>query len=90
MGPGSAESLVAAVERLADDRAFAVQRGGAAREFVARRYNRDVLADRFLRLLEGLTGGHVDQSIPVTPEAERDDAWTEPRLVEEVSASRNG
>ncbi len=51
MEPGSAESLVQAVTRLADDPALVTQLGTAARSFVASHYNRDDLARRFLQRL---------------------------------------
>lgn len=56
MEPGSAESLAQAVERLADDGQFAAIRGRAARDYVATYYNRDLLADGFLRLLRRVAG----------------------------------
>jgi glycosyltransferase involved in cell wall biosynthesis len=51
MEPESAESLVRAVEILADDPERGAQQGRAAREFVAKHYNRDVLAARLLEIL---------------------------------------
>ena len=56
MEPESAESLVQAVERLADDSHFASRLGHSAREYVAKHYNRDVLAERFLLLLQDVAG----------------------------------
>jgi glycosyltransferase involved in cell wall biosynthesis len=52
MEPDSAESLVAAVTRLADDSAFRNQLGRSAREFVEEHYNRDNLANAYLDLLQ--------------------------------------
>lgn len=51
MEPGSAESLVAAVERLADDPALTARLGASARQYVAEHYNRDRLAEQYLQLL---------------------------------------
>ncbi|NQT41243.1 MAG: glycosyltransferase family 4 protein [Planctomycetes bacterium] len=56
MEPDSAESLVATVERLADDPAFATDRGQQARQYVAEHFNRDALAARFLTLLHEVGG----------------------------------
>jgi len=56
MEPGSPESLVQAVETLADDPQRAGRMGQAARERVIRDFDRDVLAGRFLRLLEETAG----------------------------------
>jgi hypothetical protein len=56
MEPDSPESLVAAVERLADDPAFAAEHGRAAREYVTRHYDRNSMAARFLSLLERIAG----------------------------------
>lgn len=61
MEPDSAESLVAAVKRLADYPDHTAQRAGAAREFVARHYNRDSLARTYLRLLHDLVGGEMEE-----------------------------
>jgi len=52
MEPESAESLVEAVQGLADHRELGRQYGRAARSFVALHYNRDILAGKMLRLLE--------------------------------------
>lgn len=51
MTPGSAESLVACVEKLADDALFTAGLARSAREFVAANYDRHILADRMLALL---------------------------------------
>ncbi len=56
MEPDSAESLVGAVEQLADNPQRASLLGRSARNTVVQRYNRDVLAARFLELLEEVTG----------------------------------
>lgn len=61
MEPESAESLVQAVERLADDPHFTSRIGRSARDYVAEHYNRDVLAERFLRLLEAVAGEDVTE-----------------------------
>lgn len=54
MDPDSAESLVAAAERLADDRAFTAALGGSARKYVAQHFDRQELAARYLLLLEAV------------------------------------
>jgi glycosyltransferase involved in cell wall biosynthesis len=56
MEPESPQSLVQAVEKLADDPQAASRLGRSARAHVARRYNRDLLAARFLRLLQNVAG----------------------------------
>ena len=56
MEPESAESLVEAVERLADDPHLTSQLGRSARDYVAKHYDRNVLAARFLRLLAEVAG----------------------------------
>jgi len=55
MEPDSPESLVEALETLADDPGFASLRGQAARDYVVKHFNRDVLAARYLQLLSRLT-----------------------------------
>lgn len=54
--PGSAAALAQAVQRLADDQALLGRLGASARQYVARHYNRDVLAGRYLRLLHKVCG----------------------------------
>ncbi len=56
MEPESATSLVNAVETLADNRLLATCLGRAGRQYVLANFNRDVLAERFLRLLENVAG----------------------------------
>jgi hypothetical protein len=56
MEPESAESLVRAVETLADDPRFTAARGRAARRYVATHHNRDILGARYLRLLQQVAG----------------------------------
>lgn len=73
MEPDSAESLVAAVEALADEPERAAQAGSRARECVAEKYNRDVLAQRYLELLCQVAGWDAAQS-------ERPDAQAEPAV----------
>ena len=51
MEPESAESLVAVLESLADDPKPRVQFGKSARRYVEQHFNRDVLAEDYLRLL---------------------------------------
>jgi len=55
MEPDSPESLVQAVETLADNPHFTSRQGQAARDYVVEHFNRDELAARFLRLLQRLT-----------------------------------
>ncbi|MCA1199530.1 glycosyltransferase family 4 protein [Sphingomonas sp. R647] len=52
--PESAEELAAAVTRLADDPAFAAQLGESGRSFVAREFDRRVLAERLLGEMQAL------------------------------------
>jgi len=68
MEPESAESLVRAVERLADDPHFASQLGRSARNYVAKHHNRDMLAARFLRLLQKVAGVGTDEVPTTAPE----------------------
>ena len=56
MDPESAESLVEAVDRLADDAALRQAMGRAGRTFVAEHFSRDRLATEYLGLLEDLGG----------------------------------
>lgn len=63
MEPDSAPSLVEAVETLADDRALLARLGRTARQRVAADFNRDVLAARFLELMERVAG--VVPTIPL-------------------------
>lgn len=63
MEPDSAESLVEAVETLADDRSLLARLGRTARQRVAADFNRDVLAARFLELMERVVG--VPPTIPL-------------------------
>ncbi|MBA4762012.1 glycosyltransferase family 4 protein [Sphingomonas sp.] len=52
--PESAQELAAAVTRLADDPAFAAQLGESGRSFVAREFDRRVLAERLLGEMQAL------------------------------------
>ncbi len=54
MEPDSPESLVQIVETLSEEPEEAAERQKAAREYVAKHYNRDVLAGRFLGILDEL------------------------------------
>jgi glycosyltransferase involved in cell wall biosynthesis len=56
MEPDDAHALAACVERVADDPAFAARLGGSAREYVAKHYERGVLALRFLEQLREVCG----------------------------------
>ena len=62
MEPDDAQSLVAAVERLADEPAVAAQLGKSGRQFVDRYFNRETLAAGYLALLESIAAGR-----PVAP-----------------------
>lgn len=64
MEPDSPESLVQAVETLADDPGFALRRGEAARAYVMKHFNRDELAARFLQLLSRLTETGTVEVLP--------------------------
>ncbi len=55
--PESAAELAAAVTRLADDPAFAAQLGESGRSFVAREFDRRVLAERLLTEMQALVAG---------------------------------
>lgn len=55
--PESAEELVAAVTRLADDPAFGAQLGESGRAYVAREFDRRVLAERLLGEMQTLVAG---------------------------------
>jgi hypothetical protein len=61
MEPDSPESLVACIENLIDTPGLAQQLDSKAREYVAQKFSRDVLASRFLTMLESLTGQNVTQ-----------------------------
>ncbi len=63
MEPDSAESLLQAVETLADDRQLLARLGRTARQRVASDFNRDVLATRFLETMERVAG--VRATIPL-------------------------
>lgn len=67
MEPESAESLVATVLALADDRPAASRMGQTARERVLLDFNRNVLAERFLRLLDDV-GGRRPSTLPLPAE----------------------
>jgi glycosyltransferase involved in cell wall biosynthesis len=70
MEPDSAASLVDAVEMLADNRDITANWGRMAREYVTDNFDRDVLAARFLRLLQELTGEKGDEVAPLPVAAE--------------------
>lgn len=56
MEPDSPESLVQCIEKLTDSPTLAAEISRSARTYVARHYNRDELAARYLRLLEQVAG----------------------------------
>jgi glycosyltransferase involved in cell wall biosynthesis len=64
MEPESAESLVTAVTRLADDRRLTTTLGRAARHRVLTDFNREVLAERLLCLLREVAGQSPDEQAP--------------------------
>ena len=64
MIPDSPESLLAAIERLRSPGASAERCGVRAKEFVRQNYDRDVLARRYLRLLETVAGRPVAACAP--------------------------
>jgi glycosyltransferase involved in cell wall biosynthesis len=74
MEPESAESLVQSVEMLADDPRLAARLGRTARDYVAKRFNRDVLAEEYIQVLQrnarvpaaGRNGGNGDAGKAVT------------------------
>lgn len=56
MEPDSPESLVQCLEKLADSPELTSELSSSGRQYVAKHYNRDLLAKRFMRLLEELAG----------------------------------
>ena len=54
MEPGNVDQLVEAVSRLADDPEFASTLASRGRPFVSEHYTRDVLADRFLKVMRAV------------------------------------
>ena len=54
MEPGNVDQLVEAVSRLADDPEFASTLASRGRPFVSQHYTRDVLADRFLKVMRAV------------------------------------
>ncbi|MGQ0633603.1 MAG: glycosyltransferase family 4 protein [Planctomycetaceae bacterium] len=62
MEPESAASLVECVTRLADDRELSSELGRSARQFVARNYSRDVLAQTMLHVLQNVARVALAQS----------------------------
>ena len=56
MEPDSPESLLAAVEQLADNPELTLGLGYSARQYVAEHYNRGLLAARYLTLLHQIAG----------------------------------
>lgn len=57
MEPESAESLADVITRLADDPTLRTRLAASARGFVTEHYNRDRLAETFLRTLESIAAG---------------------------------
>jgi glycosyltransferase involved in cell wall biosynthesis len=64
MEPDSAESLVTCLEQLTADPALPARLGSAARQYVAVNFSRDLLATRYLRLLESLANPPLTASAP--------------------------
>ncbi len=56
--PGNEHELVAAVLKLRDDRGFYETRCANGRKFVVNHYTRDVLAGRFLEIIESVSGAN--------------------------------
>jgi len=73
MEPESAQSLIEAADRLAAERRSGGQRGASAREYLARHFDRDALAARYLRLLEGVAASSArpgrSPAVPTAPAA---------------------
>lgn len=86
--PECAKSLLEAVETLADDRILCAKVGTAAREFVERQFNRDVLAGRYLALLCGVVGvgDTADSDAPVCGDDVPTPLETEPASLETSGA----
>jgi hypothetical protein len=55
--PENAEHLVAAIERLADDRALAARLGESGRQYVTKHFNRDALSRDYLAVLHRVVAG---------------------------------
>lgn len=70
MEPESAESLADAVTRLADEPALRTRLAASAREFVTEHYNRDRLAQTYLRTLESVAAGGRGTEIVVPNDRE--------------------
>ncbi len=59
VAPENAEQLAAAIRRLQNDAALAAQYGTSGREFVRREFRREMLAAKYLELLERVCAGGV-------------------------------
>jgi glycosyltransferase involved in cell wall biosynthesis len=62
VAPENAEQLAAAICRLRDDAALAAQLGANGRAFVRQEFRREMLAARYLELLEKVTSGMKTRS----------------------------
>lgn len=61
MDPGNSDQLVDAVCRLADDAEFTASLASQGRSFVSEHYTRDVLADRFLKIMRSVAASKKDR-----------------------------
>lgn len=69
MEPDSADSLLECIDRLTSNPDLARQLGAAAREYVAANFSRDVIASRYLQLLESLVAQPVAGAALAVPGA---------------------
>jgi glycosyltransferase involved in cell wall biosynthesis len=91
MEPDSAESLVDAVETLADNPGLCEQLGKSARAFVREHFNRDVLAEQYLDLLHDVSGLAARKKSQVRAAPETDlKPVRRGRVVREVAWRGNG
>lgn len=89
--PESVDSLVEAVEALADNPELASRLSQSAREFVAENYDREVLAERYLNLLAAVADRVTLPREPVTvPAPESGSAATASTVAEAVVPPSNG
>ena len=62
--PENAEQLVAAVLRLADEPELGQRLGQSGRAYVTAHFDRGILAERYLSLIESLAGGSTKITSP--------------------------
>ena len=86
--PECAKSLAEVTEAFADDRILCAKVGTAAREFVERHFNRDLLAQRYLALLCRVAGvgDTADTDAPVRDDDVATPLETEPASLETSDA----